>query len=196
MEMSDTKEKLLEATLKLISEKGYLGATTREIAQEAAVTELTLFRNFGSKEKLFEEVLNRYTFLPRLRELLLELEGLSYDKALRVVGIRFIETLKERKSLVRIMLSEMNVYPEKIRAVYKKFIDELIHALAGYFRSLQKKRMLRIFSPEITARAFLGMIFSYFMAEEIVRGRNISKGEIEKVIEGFVDIFVHGTLKG
>lgn len=195
MERSDTKEKLLEATLKLISEKGYLGATTREIAQEAAVTELTLFRNFGSKKKLFEEVLNRYTFLPRLRELLLELEGLSYDRALRVVGTRFLETLKERKSLVRIMLSEMNVYPEKIRAVYKRFIDELIHVLAGYFRSLQKRRMLRIFSPEITARAFLGMIFSYFMAEEIVRKRNIGKKEIEEVIEGFVGIFVHGTLK-
>lgn len=195
MERADTKEKLLKATLKLISEKGYLGATTREIAQGAGVTELTLFRNFGSKKKLFEEVLNRYTFLPRLRELLLELEGLSYDEALRVVGIRFLETLKERKPLVRIMLSEMNVYPEKIRVVYNKFIDELIHTLAGYFGSLQKRRILRIFSPEITARVFLGMIFSYFMAEEIVKGRNIGKKEIEKVIRGFVDIFVHGTLK-
>lgn len=195
MKRADTKEKLLKATLKLISEKGYLGATTREIAQGAGVTELTLFRNFCSKEKLFEEVLNRYTFLPRLRELLSELGGLSYDEALRVVGIRFLETLKERKPLVRIMLSEMNVYPEKIRVVYNEFIDELIHTLAGYFGSLQKRRILRIFLPEITARAFLGMIFSYFMAEEIVKGRNIGKKEIEKVIRGFVDIFVHGTLK-
>ncbi|MEW6675201.1 MAG: TetR/AcrR family transcriptional regulator [Nitrospirota bacterium] len=195
MKRSDTKEKLLEATLKLISEKGYLGATTREIAQEAAVTELTLFRNFGSKKKLFEEVLSRYTFLPRLRRLLPELEGLPYDEALRVVGIRFLKTLKERKYLIRIMLSEINLYPEKIRGLHNSFINELIKTLAGYLRSLKKKNILRRFSPEMAARAFLGMIFSYFKAEEIVKGHNISEKEIKKIIGEFVDIFVHGTLK-
>ncbi|HEX9020484.1 MAG TPA: helix-turn-helix domain-containing protein, partial [Nitrospirota bacterium] len=70
---NETKQRLLEATLKLISEKGYFGATTRDISREAGVTELTLFRHFGSKEKLFEELLNSYTFLPRLKELLPEL---------------------------------------------------------------------------------------------------------------------------
>src|SRR3972149_3207884 len=96
---SDTYKKILEATLKLISQKGYLGTTTREIAREAGVTEVTLFRHFGSKERLFEEVLNRYSFLPRLKELLPELEANSFDyeDALRTIGMRFFETLKERK---------------------------------------------------------------------------------------------------
>lgn len=196
MEKSHTENKLLEATLKLISKKGYLGATTREIAQGAGVTELTLFRHFGSKERLFEEVIKRYTFLPKLRRLIPELEGLSYDKALKVVGIRFLETLKERKSLIRIMLSEINLYPDKIRGLHNSFIDELIQTLAGYLRSLQKRNILRRFSPEMAARAFLGMVFTYFKAEEIVRRRNIPKKEMEKMIEEFVDIFVHGTLKG
>jgi AcrR family transcriptional regulator len=195
MVRTHTKERLLEATLRLISKKGYLGATTREIAQQAGVTELTLFRHFGSKERLFEEVLNRYTFLPRLRRLLPELEGLPYDGALRVVGIRFLETLKERKSLIRIMLSEINLYPEKIRGLHNSFINELIKTLAGYLRSLKKKNMLRGFSPEIAARAFLGMIFSYFKAEEIVKDHDISKKEMDKIIGKFVDIFAHGTLK-
>jgi AcrR family transcriptional regulator len=65
MKKEDTKEKLLDATLSLMSEKGYLGATTRAISERAGVTELTLFRHFGSKEKLFEEVLNKYSFLPK-----------------------------------------------------------------------------------------------------------------------------------
>ncbi|MEW6214974.1 MAG: TetR/AcrR family transcriptional regulator [Nitrospirota bacterium] len=195
MKKSFTEKRLLEATLRLISEKGYLGATTREIAQVAGVTELTLFRHFGSKERLFEEVLNRYTFLPKLRELLPELDGLSYDRALGVIGIRFIETLKERKTLVKIMLSEINLYPDKIRVVYNSFIDELIGTLADYIRTLQKRGMLRPFPPKMATRAFLGMIFSYFMAEEIMGGRNIAKREMEKMIGEFVDIFVNGTLR-
>jgi AcrR family transcriptional regulator len=195
MEKSGTKERLLESTLKLISEKGYLGATTREIAREAGVTELTLFRHFGSKERLFEEVLNRYTFLPRLRQLLPELEGLASEEALRTVGIRFFETLKERKSLVRIMLSEMNIYPEKIRMVHEKFIDDLIQTLADYFGTLKKRGKLGRSSHKTVARAFLGMVFSYFQAEEIVKERDVTKREMENIIGEFVDIFVHGTMK-
>lgn len=195
MEKSGTKERLLESTLKLISEKGYLGATTREIAREACVTELTLFRHFGSKERLFEEVLNRYTFLPRLRQLLPELEGLASEEALRTVGVRFFETLKERKSLVRIMLSEMNIYPEKIRMVHEKFIDDLIQTLADYFGTLKKRGKLGRSSHKTVARAFLGMVFSYFQAEEIVKERDVTKREMENIIGEFVDIFVHGTMK-
>ena len=195
---SVTCQKILEATLKLISQKGYLGTTTREIAREAGVTEVTLFRHFGSKERLFEEVLNRYSFLPRLKELLPELEASSFDyeDGLRTIGMRFFETIKERKSLVRIMTCEIQVYPEKIKVVHSKFIDELIRVLAGYFRARQKDGMLRSFTPEITARAFLGMIFSYFHVEEIVKGRDIKKNEVKKMIDEFVAILVHGTLKG
>ena len=98
MKKKDTKQKLLDATLKLISQKGYLGATTREISREAGVTELTLFRHFGTKERLFEELLNRNSFLPRLRELLPELDHLTYEDALTLVATRFLLSLKKRKS--------------------------------------------------------------------------------------------------
>lgn len=193
-----TNEKLLEATLKLISEKGYLGTTTKEIAQEAGVTEVTLFRHFGSKEKLFEEVLSRYSFLPKLRDLLAELEGGTYDyeKVLQIIGIRFFDTLKERKSFVRLMTCEINVYPEKVRDVHNRFIDEIIQVLADFFRSQQDKGVLRRFPSESAAKAFLGMIFSYFNVEEITKGREISREEMERTIGEFIDIFVHGTLKG
>lgn len=194
----NTDERLLEATLKLISEKGYLRATTKDIAREAGVTEVTLFRHFGSKERLFEEVINKYTFLPSLRDLLSEISEYSdsSENVLYAIGVLFFETLKERKSLIKIMTSEINIYPEKIREIYTQFIDETDRILAGYFRSQQKKGMLRQFSPEMAAGVFLGMIFSYFRLEEIVKGRNIRKKELDGIIKGFVEIFVHGTLKG
>ncbi|GBE33924.1 HTH-type transcriptional repressor KstR2 [bacterium BMS3Bbin06] len=190
---ADTRTRLLDATLMLISEKGYLGATTREIASRAGVTEITLFRHFGSKEKLFEEVLRTYTFLPKLKELLPELEEKNYEDALTIVGLKLYETLGERKSMVKIMLSEMNVYPEKVRNVYKKFIDELIGILAGYLRRLQKMGEIRKFNPRIGARSFLGVIFSYFQAEEIIRSRTVPQREVKRFVREFVGIFVSGT---
>ncbi len=195
MKQLKTNEKLLKATLKLISEKGYLGATTREIAHEAGVTELTLFRHFGSKEKLFEELLNSYTFLPMLRDLLPELDGLAYEDALRLLATRFLQSLKERKSMVKIMYSEVTIYPEKVRRVYNKFVEEFRSTLAGYFETLQKRGALRQVSPEMAARVFHGMIFSYFRAEEIMREPGITKNKMKKNIDEFIDIFMHGTVR-
>jgi AcrR family transcriptional regulator len=193
MKKADTKERLFDASLKLISEKGYLGATTREIAQEADVTELTLFRHFGSKERLFMEVLSKYTFLPKLKELLPELEHLSYDDALRLVANKFLLTLKQRKPMIKIMYSEVNLYPEKIRQIYNKFITEIRMTLASYFASQQKKGVLRKVSPEVAARTFLGMLFSYFRTEEMMKGTDIARNKMEKDIRELVDIFIHGT---
>jgi AcrR family transcriptional regulator len=192
----DTKERLLGATMKLVSEKGYLGATTREIAQEAGVSELTLFRHFGTKEKLFEGLLGQYTFLPRLKELRPQLDELPYEEALRTVATRFLLTLKERKSFIKIMFSEANHYPDKIRKIYNDTIDETRATLADYFLSLRKKGRLRNISPEAGARTFLSMLVAYFRSEEIMRGLDITKkGKMDREVREIVDIFVHGTMK-
>ena len=191
-----TQHNLLEATIKLMSEKGYLGATTREIAQEAGVTELTLFRHFGSKERLFEEVLRTYTFLPTLKELLPELDHMSCGEALSLVGTKFLLTLKKRKSMIKIMISEINLYPEKIRAVYNKSINDVKLVLAQYFETLRQKELLRHVSPETAAQVFLSVLFSYFRNEEIIRGHEITRAKMDKDVQEFIDIILHGTLNG
>ncbi len=194
----ETCQRLLAATLKLISMKGYPGTSTREIATEAGVTEVTLFRHFGSKERLFEEMLKRYSFLPELKEILPELESSAagFKEGLMIIGTRFFNTLKERKSLVRIMTCEIQVYPEKVKVVHSRFIDEMIRLLADYFNVRKDKGHLRIFSSETAARAFLGMIFSYYHVEEIIKGREVDKIEMKRIIMEFVNIFADGTLRG
>lgn len=51
----DVRTQLLDAAAKVFAEAGFRGATTRRIAQEAGVNEVTLFRQFGSKEGLIRE---------------------------------------------------------------------------------------------------------------------------------------------
>jgi len=195
MKKTDTKKRLLEATLKLISEKGYMGATTREIAHQAGVTELTLFRHFGSKEKLFKELLGSYTFLPRLKELIPELDDLSSREALELIATHFLLTLKERKAMVRIMYSEYTTYPENIREVYNKFILEMRTTLAAYFEGLQQQGMLRkTISPAMTAKMFLWIFFSYFRSEEIMQSTGMKKATMERQVREMVDIFMSGTV--
>ncbi|NJD54393.1 MAG: helix-turn-helix transcriptional regulator [Candidatus Methanoperedens sp.] len=44
--MGKTEQKILEAALRMFAREGYDGATTRRIAEEAGVSEMTLFRKF------------------------------------------------------------------------------------------------------------------------------------------------------
>jgi AcrR family transcriptional regulator len=52
-----SRERILEAAARVYAKHGFKGATTRLIAIEAEVNEVTLFRTFGSKGALLEAVL-------------------------------------------------------------------------------------------------------------------------------------------
>src|SRR5512132_3412162 len=55
-----SRERILEAAARVYAKHGFRGATTRLIATEAGVNEVTLFRTFGSKGALMEAVLMQH----------------------------------------------------------------------------------------------------------------------------------------
>ena len=56
----DVRQALLSAAVKVFAETGTRGATTRRIAQEAGVNEVTLFRHFRSKDDLMGAALKDF----------------------------------------------------------------------------------------------------------------------------------------
>ena len=52
-----TKNKILDAALKIFAKEGYKSATTLSIAHESGFSEITLFRKFETKENLFNEAM-------------------------------------------------------------------------------------------------------------------------------------------
>lgn len=190
-----TRNRILETSLKLFSQKGYLGATTKEIAKEAGIAEITLFRHFPSKEELFETVITEYSFLPALKGILKEIADMEYSEALSLIAKRFLETLSSRKDLIQIMHSEMHRYPDKIHIIHNSIVDDVIKTLASYFEKLKAKGLLTEFDSELGARAFLGMFFSYFTAQELKMRKKYKGDDTEMTIKEYVNIFVNGTLK-
>ncbi len=59
----DVRDSLLRAATSVFAEVGTRGATTRRIAREAGVNEVTLFRHFKSKDELIQAALR--TVRPR-----------------------------------------------------------------------------------------------------------------------------------
>lgn len=56
-----SRDRLLAAAARVYAEHGYAGTTTRRVAEEAGVNEVTLFRHFGSKDKLLAEAVQLHT---------------------------------------------------------------------------------------------------------------------------------------
>lgn len=55
---SKIKDRIVASAMRCFASKGFHGCSTKEISERANVTEGSLFRVFGSKEKLFSEALS------------------------------------------------------------------------------------------------------------------------------------------
>jgi len=192
--MEPTRKKILAAALTLFSQRGYLGATTRQIAREAGVAEVTLFRHFGSKEKLFEEVIRGYSFLPAMKGILPRLEGAGYEETLLTIARRFLATLDDRRDLIRIMLAERLSYPAPVKNIFRGMLGEVFGILAGYFRRLQHRGVLRDFDPDDAARAFLGAFFAYVHGLGFFFEDAGERKRQERFVVEYVTLFIRGTL--
>lgn len=51
-------EEIYQAVMQVISERGYAGATTKQMADSANVSEVTLFRKYGSKLQLVKQAIS------------------------------------------------------------------------------------------------------------------------------------------
>jgi AcrR family transcriptional regulator len=58
----EKRQAILDATQRLFAAKGVDATTTREIAAEAQTTERTLFKHFGSKERLVRAAIEQVSF--------------------------------------------------------------------------------------------------------------------------------------
>jgi len=194
MRTKTTRQKILDAALKLFSQRGSLGAATRHIAREAGVAEVTLFRHFGSKETLFEEVIRGYSLLPAMKGILPRLEGAGYEEALLAIARRFLATLDERRDLIRIMLAERLSYPAPVKDISRGTLGEVFGILAGYFRRLQRRGVLRAFDPDDAARAFLGALFAYVHGPGFFFEDAGARKRQERFVVEYVTLFIRGTL--
>src|SRR6185369_7759719 len=106
----DIRDRILDAAKKIYAQYGFRGATTRLIAIEAGVNEVTLFRTFGSKAALFESVMRGHVSqspIPELPDNPLDPELEMTEWCTAVLG-----HLRENRALIRTSFGEIEERPE------------------------------------------------------------------------------------
>jgi TetR/AcrR family transcriptional regulator len=102
MRAEERRELILEAAMGVFGDYGYVGTTTDQVARAAGVSQPYVVRIFGTKEKLFLEVLQRAlaTLMTAFRAALAE----KNDTPVHVrLGRAYVELLNDRGLLLSLM---------------------------------------------------------------------------------------------
>ena len=108
----EAREQLLQAALKVYAESGTRGATTRRIAQEAGVNEVTLFRHFGSKDALHSRGAGVAGGAGAGRPDAARAAGRPRSRADRSSAGSIIACSREYRSIIRKCMGEFEEHPE------------------------------------------------------------------------------------
>lgn len=188
----DTQEKILAAAFRLFSDRGYDSTSTRLIAEEAGVNEVTLFRHFGSKRELFDDVIRSQAEQREdLIDEVIEPTGDLKEDLVRF-GIDINDILRHSSDLYKLLLFEVDRDPkifEMISHVPIKFIEKF----SSYVVYAKDEGLIK---EEVDAEVFTMAFFSFFFRAMIEKAF-LGEGTIFKVgeeeIQGYVDILVEGV---
>ena len=107
-----SREKLIEAAARVYASAGFRGATTRRIAEEAGVNEVTLFRLFGSKAALIEAAVRHHAGVAAERVVTLPATPQDPQAELTAWCEHHLASLRARRALFRQTVGEMAERPE------------------------------------------------------------------------------------
>lgn len=135
---SNAAERLLDAAARVFARKGLKGATTREIAIEAGLSEMTLFRRFGTKEKLLRAVVERF-FARRIEPPVVHEPPGDLRAALLHYAKLQHRLMDESLPIIRVLLGELHHFSKDHRDVLHDVFRPMRSAMNTLLTSQQKK---------------------------------------------------------
>jgi AcrR family transcriptional regulator len=180
------RDQLLDAAARLYAEAGYRGATTRRIAVQAGVNEITLFRHFGSKDALIREAISRAG--PSVTPDTLPGTPREPFRELRDWARAHIAQLRERRSLIRTCMGEIEEHPG-IFSAESSPPAMAAKALSRYLRRLRETGMAKAPFDESAASAMLiGVLFADAMGRDIML--DLYSNDPDEALDQYVRLFL------
>ena len=106
----DIRDRILDAAKRVYEQHGFRGATTRLIAIEAGVNEVTIFRTFGSKAALFEALMQNHVSQSPIPLLPDNPQDPERDLSEWVGTV--LSHMRENRALIRTSFGEIEERPE------------------------------------------------------------------------------------
>jgi len=181
---NEVRRLLLEAARSLFAAKGYAGASTRDIALTAGVSEALLFRHFGTKAKLFE------------RAILDPINEFTHDYVEQWMARSAADhtpegiSLSENRELVLALVTAQayeSIQELNEAAPLSRLLDEL-ETVAGREATLRGFE----FDVQISTRLVAGMVMSMALLDEWLFPTGKRRPSRQRIVNEMVAFMLHG----
>lgn len=191
----DTKGKIIIKTIDLIAKMGFKEVTTKQIAEAAGVSEITVFRHFQSKKKLLLEAL-KVCAKPSayLEELFTSGKlGRDLENDIHLIAQAYLCLLLDNLKIIKIIFHEANNIPEINATVDKqRFMNRT--RLTEYFDTMQRCDKVVNGDSGIQASSLLWLCFGFFISRVILRNEPPSQADNES-FENSLRLFARGIAR-
>jgi AcrR family transcriptional regulator len=187
---SPARRKLLEAGAVVFAREGLQGATTRMIAHEAGVNEVTLFRLFENKERLLAEVLanERQAQCDTMAQKTSWTQDLRAD--LRTHALTFNAMLEKNEAMIRTLIGEARRQPVHAKQIIHEAVRPAREGFISYLIEARERGCVRG-DVKIAAAVdmFTGMLLSGMLRRT---SHGVSDYSVKEYLVTCVEIFVSG----
>jgi len=190
----EVRRLLLEAARALFAARGYAGASTRDIALKAGVSEALLFRHFGTKAKLFERAIldpiNEFT-----HDFVEEWKARSgADHTPEEISYAYVDgfyrLLSENRDLV-LALVTAQAYESIDDLNAASPLSRLMEELEVVTRREAELRGFR-FDVQISVRLVAGMVMSMALLDEWLFPAGKRRPSRQRIVNEMVALMLHG----
>jgi len=153
--MDETSQKIIDATMSLIRDKGYVATTTKDIAILADVNECTLFRKFKNKKDIVMNGMEQEKWRGNLTPEIFRNVRWELQSDLEMFMEEYMNRITPDFVKLSIGLRAPQIYNETaplIMKIPRAFVSSLIE----YFQSMEQKGKL----PHLDFESLAMIIFS------------------------------------
>jgi AcrR family transcriptional regulator len=158
------RDEILAAAAHVFAQHGFRGSTTRRIADTAGVNEITLFRQFGSKEELIRQAMHycsQFVGFAPLPDV-----AVDPEKELTAWSESFISYLRLQSSMIRKTMSEIEERPE-MSAMASSVPRQASADLCRYLTGLKRQGFI---TEKFDAKTAAAMLMGSIFADAVGRG--------------------------
>jgi AcrR family transcriptional regulator len=191
--VEDRREQILDAAMRVFSQKGFTKATNKDVAREAGITPGLIYYYFESKEALLANILEERSPIKLMRSIPQEIFALPPEVFLRMLVQRILSIVESESIvlLLRMLLPEVIHNPETGQIVIG-FFKRVMEFLGSYFKTKVEEGEFRQIDAMLTAQLFFGSLMGFVLRRQIVRDPTALVYTHEQIADIIVDI----TLKG
>jgi AcrR family transcriptional regulator len=186
--MKETRQRLLDAALRVFGRDGVSGATTREIARVAKVNEVTLFRYFRNKNELLRQVVLQSC--KRYEQVFAGASVATPADLRRTVGSyaeAYARKVRENEDLVRTFMGELKRHLKLSRRLFVESAKPVRQKFIAYLQAAQKAGLVRKdLDVETATDALTGMLMSGALRHPLTDSYYSSKRYVETCVELFL----------